>query len=60
MGGGPRIPYPTAVYTPVGGWYSNPKNAKRNTFIGIGIALAATIPVFLLNSNFEVCCCKNI
>jgi hypothetical protein len=33
MGGGGKIPYPKHVWSPSGGWYSQPKNWKTNTAI---------------------------
>ncbi|KAK5660341.1 hypothetical protein OQA88_12882 [Cercophora sp. LCS_1] len=33
MGGGPRVPYPKHVWSPAGGWYTQPSNWKRNTAI---------------------------
>ncbi|PWW73175.1 hypothetical protein C7212DRAFT_332595, partial [Tuber magnatum] len=32
-GGGGKIPYPKHVWSPSGGWYSQPKNWKTNTAI---------------------------
>ncbi|KAJ7141303.1 hypothetical protein C8R44DRAFT_763162 [Mycena epipterygia] len=40
MGGGGRYPYPKFVWSPAGGWWSQPANWKMNTFIAsCGIAL---------------------
>jgi hypothetical protein len=33
MGAGPRVNFPKDVYSSSGGYYSNPKNWKRNTAI---------------------------
>ncbi|KAJ7761069.1 hypothetical protein B0H16DRAFT_1531754 [Mycena metata] len=40
MGGGGRYPYPKHVWSPAGGWWSQPANWKMNTFIAsCGMAL---------------------
>ncbi|KAJ6498833.1 hypothetical protein C8R45DRAFT_95976 [Mycena sanguinolenta] len=40
MGGGARYPYPKFVWSPAGGWWSQPANWKMNTFIvSCGMAL---------------------
>ncbi|KAK2787402.1 hypothetical protein FQN53_005313 [Emmonsiellopsis sp. PD_33] len=45
MGGGGKIRYPTHVWSPAGGWYSQPANWKANTaiigLVGFGIAAMA-------------------
>ncbi|KAI9860113.1 MAG: hypothetical protein M1824_003351 [Vezdaea acicularis] len=33
MGGGSKVPYPKHVWSPSGGWYSQPANWKSNTAI---------------------------
>ncbi|TVY64361.1 hypothetical protein LSUE1_G005705, partial [Lachnellula suecica] len=33
MGGGGKIPYPKHVWSPAGGWYSQPANWKANTAV---------------------------
>ncbi|WPG97909.1 Hypothetical protein R9X50_00069200 [Acrodontium crateriforme] len=33
QGGGGKIPYPKHVWSPAGGWYSQPANWKTNTAI---------------------------
>ncbi|KAJ7646837.1 hypothetical protein FB45DRAFT_182836 [Roridomyces roridus] len=46
MGGGGRYPYPKFVWSPAGGWWSQPANWKMNTFIascGIAFTCAAII-----------------
>ncbi|KAI8058549.1 hypothetical protein BDF22DRAFT_641411 [Syncephalis plumigaleata] len=44
MGAGPRYPYPKQVWSPAGGWWVNPTNWKRNTFIvGLGVAGITTL-----------------
>ncbi|BGO91338.1 hypothetical protein NBRC10512_007078 [Rhodotorula toruloides] len=45
MGGGAQYPYPKEVWTPAGGWWTNPHNWRTNTayamlgiaFVGYGI-----------------------
>ncbi|KAJ7933758.1 hypothetical protein B0H13DRAFT_2306182 [Mycena leptocephala] len=46
MGGGARYPYPKHVWSPAGGWWSQPSNWKMNTFIvccGMGLVCGAII-----------------
>ncbi|KAJ7782309.1 hypothetical protein DFH07DRAFT_790110 [Mycena maculata] len=46
MGGGGRYPYPKHVWSPAGGWWSQPANWKMNTFIlscGIAVACGAIV-----------------
>ncbi|OAL47551.1 hypothetical protein IQ07DRAFT_646480 [Pyrenochaeta sp. DS3sAY3a] len=38
MGGGGKVPYPKHVWSPAGGWYSQPKNWKANTLV-LGLAM---------------------
>ncbi|RKP09085.1 hypothetical protein THASP1DRAFT_14723, partial [Thamnocephalis sphaerospora] len=39
QGAGPRYPYPKEVWSPAGGWWGQPANWRRNTFItALGIA----------------------
>lgn len=42
MGGGPKIPYPKHVWSPSGGWYTQPANWRRNTAIA-GLALVSVV-----------------
>ncbi|KAJ7121289.1 hypothetical protein C8R43DRAFT_1136545 [Mycena crocata] len=45
-GGGGRYPYPKHVWSPAGGWWSQPANWKMNTFIascGMAFVCAFTI-----------------
>ncbi|OJD32018.1 uncharacterized protein BKCO1_4200028 [Diplodia corticola] len=42
MGGGGKIPYPKHVWSPAGGWYSQPKNWKGNTAIMGGVVIGIT------------------
>ncbi|KAJ7451810.1 hypothetical protein B0H11DRAFT_310046 [Mycena galericulata] len=46
MGGGGRYPYPKFVWSPAGGWWSQPANWKMNTFImscGIAVVCGAIV-----------------
>jgi len=40
MGGGGKIPYPKNVWSPAGGWYSQPANWKANTLV-MGVVIAS-------------------
>ncbi|KAI9137063.1 hypothetical protein BKA69DRAFT_64549 [Paraphysoderma sedebokerense] len=42
MGAGPQHPYPKWVWSPTGGWYSQPKAWKTNTFI-MATAMAGAV-----------------
>ncbi|EOD48801.1 hypothetical protein GTA08_BOTSDO10380 [Neofusicoccum parvum] len=42
MGGGGKVPYPKHVWSPAGGWYSQPKNWKANTAVMGGVVLGIT------------------
>mmetsp|Transcript_18090 Transcript_18090/g.60697 ORF Transcript_18090/g.60697 Transcript_18090/m.60697 type:complete len:88 (-) Transcript_18090:44-307(-) len=54
MGGGPQIPYPKWVWTPVGGWYNNyPKNYQRNGLIMAAGWFAAVTAIFQLSIRCE-------
>ncbi|KAF4125268.1 E3 ubiquitin-protein ligase RNF115/126 [Geosmithia morbida] len=44
MGGGGKIPYPKHVWSPSGGWYSQPSNWKGNTIVA-GAVMAAIVAV---------------
>ncbi|TGZ82868.1 hypothetical protein EX30DRAFT_394133 [Ascodesmis nigricans] len=37
MGGGGKIPYPKHVWSPAGGWYSQPSNWRANTLVMVGV-----------------------
>eukprot|EP01027_Heterolobosea_sp_BB2_P020601 GEZU01029399.1.p1 GENE.GEZU01029399.1~~GEZU01029399.1.p1 ORF type:complete len:101 (-),score=19.13 GEZU01029399.1:209-511(-) len=53
MGGGGRFPYPKDVWSPAGGWWSNPRHWKRNTVIATVGMLALAVPVFMLSARLE-------
>ncbi|KAM0693040.1 hypothetical protein Q7P36_007597 [Cladosporium allicinum] len=42
MGGGAKVPYPKHVWSPAGGWYTQPKNWKANTAVVMGVMLGIT------------------
>ncbi|THV74175.1 hypothetical protein D6D28_02729 [Aureobasidium pullulans] len=42
---GDKIPYPKHVWSPAGGWYSQPKNWKANTAV-MGLAVFTVAGVF--------------
>ncbi|KAF4302151.1 hypothetical protein GTA08_BOTSDO10380 [Botryosphaeria dothidea] len=42
MGGGGKVPYPKHVWSPAGGWYSQPKNWKANTAVMGGVVIGIT------------------
>ncbi|KAF2821182.1 hypothetical protein CC86DRAFT_303639 [Ophiobolus disseminans] len=42
MGGGGKIPYPKHVWSPAGGWYSQPANWKANTAI-VGLVMGSIV-----------------
>jgi len=55
MGGQPRYPFPRHVYSPAGGWWSNPKAWKWNTAnIVAMMTITLIIPAFLLSAEREV------
>ncbi|KAH8585579.1 hypothetical protein B0O99DRAFT_646628 [Bisporella sp. PMI_857] len=53
MGGGGKIPYPKHVWSPAGGWYSNPKNWKSNTAVMGAIGLAIVAGMWKLSADRE-------
>ncbi|PVI01833.1 hypothetical protein DM02DRAFT_641624 [Periconia macrospinosa] len=53
MGGGGKIPYPKHVWSPAGGWYSQPANWKANTAVaGAGMLFIVGLG-FMLSANLE-------
>ncbi|KZM23756.1 uncharacterized protein EKO05_0000933 [Ascochyta rabiei] len=42
MGGGGKIPYPKHVWSPAGGWYTQPANWRANTAV-IGLVLVSIV-----------------
>eukprot|EP01080_Neovahlkampfia_damariscottae_P001502 gene1502-12119_t len=54
MGAGPRLKFPKDVFSTYGGWYSNPKNWKRNTAIAFVCLWSFNgILYFLHDKHFE-------
>ncbi|GAM84416.1 hypothetical protein ANO11243_024120 [Dothideomycetidae sp. 11243] len=45
--------YPKHVWSPAGGWYSQPANWKGNTAIMSGVVLAITASAWVLSANLE-------
>ncbi|KFY71705.1 hypothetical protein V499_08107 [Pseudogymnoascus sp. VKM F-103] len=42
MGGGAKVPYPKHVWSPAGGWYTQPKNWKVNTAVMLAAIFGVT------------------
>ncbi|EEQ28858.1 hypothetical protein McanMca71_001078 [Microsporum canis] len=53
MGGGPKIRYPTHVWSPAGGWYAQPSNWKFNTFVIGTTALGFAALLFNYSAQHE-------
>ncbi|KAG8993848.1 hypothetical protein FRB94_010323 [Tulasnella sp. JGI-2019a] len=53
MGGGARYPYPKHVWTPSGGWWTNPSNWMMNTAICTVGALAVTYVTWNYSADRE-------
>ncbi|KAJ2882240.1 hypothetical protein H4R27_003577 [Coemansia aciculifera] len=52
LGGTPHKPYPKHVWSPSGGWWSQPKQWKRNTLIvGLGTSL---VLAFIFKKSAEL------
>ncbi|KAI5779981.1 hypothetical protein EDC01DRAFT_279899 [Geopyxis carbonaria] len=54
MGGGGKIPYPKHVWSPTGGWYSQPHNWRVNTAIMMGVIVGITALVWKTSAEREV------
>ncbi|KAF1912996.1 hypothetical protein BDU57DRAFT_457313 [Ampelomyces quisqualis] len=53
MGGGAKIPYPKHVWSPAGGWYSQPANWKGNTAVA-GLVLFGLVGMaWTASANLE-------
>ncbi|KAF7190069.1 hypothetical protein HII31_08400 [Pseudocercospora fuligena] len=52
-GGGGKIPYPKHVWSPAGGWYSQPANWKQNTAIMFGVVIGIAAMVGNLSAERE-------
>ncbi|KAI1434999.1 hypothetical protein GGR50DRAFT_658828 [Xylaria sp. CBS 124048] len=53
MGGGRRVPYPKHVWSPAGGWYSQPSNWKANTAAAAAVMFGITAMAFSLSAERE-------
>ncbi|CAD6501217.1 BgTH12-01471 [Blumeria graminis f. sp. triticale] len=53
MGAGSKIPYPKHVWSPAGGWYSQPKNWKANTAVMGAVIFGITALMFKLSAERE-------
>ncbi|EKG14174.1 hypothetical protein MPH_08627 [Macrophomina phaseolina MS6] len=53
MGGGGKIPYPKHVWSPAGGWYSQPKNWKANTAVMGGVVIGITALAWYTSAQRE-------
>ncbi|KAJ3358903.1 hypothetical protein AMAG_19800 [Allomyces macrogynus ATCC 38327] len=53
MGGAPHKPYPRWVYSPTGGWWSQPANWKVNTAVTIGALALLTSFVWRTSEEKE-------
>ncbi|WVQ85937.1 hypothetical protein IAT38_008105 [Cryptococcus sp. DSM 104549] len=53
MGGGARYPYPKEVWTPSGGWWTQPKNWKANTAMCALLIAVTTASVWRLSAQKE-------
>ncbi|EJF59934.1 hypothetical protein BD309DRAFT_961683 [Dichomitus squalens] len=53
MGGGARYPYPKAVWSPAGGWWTRPSNWKSNTAIAFAGILTVAYGVFTVSADKE-------
>ncbi|KLJ11121.1 hypothetical protein EMPG_13572 [Blastomyces silverae] len=53
MGGGPRVRYPKHVWSPAGGWYSQPANWKTNTAIIGAVMFGVAAMAFSVSADRE-------
>ncbi|KAK2750391.1 hypothetical protein FQN57_003871 [Myotisia sp. PD_48] len=53
MGGGPKVRYPKHVWSPAGGWYTQPANWRANTIIIGGVAVGIAALLFNLSAERE-------
>ncbi|KAI1359960.1 hypothetical protein F5Y08DRAFT_62608 [Xylaria arbuscula] len=53
QGGGPRVPYPKHVWSPSGGWYTQPANWKANTAVFMGVIVGITALAWNLSAERE-------
>ncbi|KAI0030142.1 hypothetical protein K488DRAFT_88035 [Vararia minispora EC-137] len=52
-GGGARFPYPKDVWSPAGGWWSQPKAWKFNTAVLFGGILVTTLGIAVVSWDRE-------
>ncbi|GJJ77266.1 hypothetical protein EMPS_09625 [Entomortierella parvispora] len=52
MSGG-RYPYPKHVWSPTGGWWTQPTNWKSNTAVAVGITAAIVAGAWKYSANNE-------
>ncbi|KAK5001558.1 hypothetical protein LTR39_006926, partial [Cryomyces antarcticus] len=50
---GGKIPYPKHVWSPAGGWYSQPKNWKANTAVMASVVVGITAIVWNISAERE-------
>ncbi|KAF2473001.1 uncharacterized protein BDR25DRAFT_302550 [Lindgomyces ingoldianus] len=53
MGGGGKIPYPKHVWSPAGGWYSQPSNWKSNTAVMGAVIFGITALCWSVSADRE-------
>ncbi|KAI2606920.1 uncharacterized protein GGS25DRAFT_493800 [Hypoxylon fragiforme] len=53
MGGGSKVPYPKHVWSPAGGWYTQPSNWKFNTAIFMGVIVGISALTWKLSAERE-------
>ncbi|KAI5305391.1 hypothetical protein KEM56_004560 [Ascosphaera pollenicola] len=53
MGGGAKIPYPKHVWSPTGGWYSQPANWKKNTAVLGLVTFGIVTMIFQASAKLE-------
>ncbi|MCJ1271605.1 hypothetical protein MMC22_011507 [Lobaria immixta] len=51
---GGKIPYPKHVWSPAGGWYTQPANWKANTAVMAGVIIGITALVWRVSAEKEV------
>ncbi|KAK8198553.1 hypothetical protein M8818_006420 [Zalaria obscura] len=50
---GGKIPYPKHIWSPAGGWYSQPKNWKANTAVMLGAMAGICFVAFSVSADRE-------
>nr|XP_036577872.1 uncharacterized protein CTRU02_12179 [Colletotrichum truncatum]KAF6784968.1 hypothetical protein CTRU02_12179 [Colletotrichum truncatum] len=54
MGGGPKVPYPKHVWSPAGGWYTQPANWRMNTAIIGTVMVGVVAAIWKISAEKEV------